>query len=82
MYIGLGKIPERLIDVNIASDYAKLGKMLDLCHGEENQLEEKQKEAREQITEYEKFEEMKTIEKLNKYTVIAVVDKIYIEKID
>ncbi len=30
-YIGLGKIPNRLVDVNIASDYSKLGKMLTLC---------------------------------------------------
>ena len=32
-YIGLGKIPNKLIDVNIASDYSKLGKMLQLCKG-------------------------------------------------
>ena len=34
-YIGLGKIPNKLIDVNIASDYSKMGKMLDLCKGEQ-----------------------------------------------
>ena len=33
-YIRLGKIPDRLIDMNIASDYSKIGKMLDLCKGE------------------------------------------------
>jgi len=33
-YIGLGKIPDKLVDVNIASDYSKLGNMLDLCVGE------------------------------------------------
>ena len=32
------KIPDRLIDMNIASDYSKIGKMLDLCKGE-NRLE-------------------------------------------
>ena len=37
-YIRLGKIPDRLIDMNIASDYSKIGKMLDLCKGE-NRLE-------------------------------------------
>ena len=37
-YIRLGKIPDRLIDMNIASDYSKIGKMLDLCKGE-NKLE-------------------------------------------
>ena len=36
-YIELGRIPEQLIDVNIASDYSKLGKMLDLCKGEERE---------------------------------------------
>ena len=33
-YIRLEKIPDRLIDMNIASDYSKIGKMLDLCKGE------------------------------------------------
>ena len=33
-YIRLGEIPERLVDMNIASDYSKIGKMLDLCKGE------------------------------------------------
>ena len=47
---------------------------------EENKLEEKQKEAREQIKEYMNFEEIKEIENLNSYTVIAVNDKIYVEK--
>ena len=37
-YIRLGKIPDRLIDINIASDYSKIGKMLDLCKGE-NRIE-------------------------------------------
>ena len=36
-YIGFGKIPKQLVDVNIASDYSKLGKMLDLCKGEDRQ---------------------------------------------
>ena len=33
-YVAYKELPEQLIDVNIASDYAKLGKMLDLCQGE------------------------------------------------
>ena len=33
-YVRLGRIPERLVDMNIASDYSKIGKMLDLCKGE------------------------------------------------
>ena len=36
-YVRLNRIPEQLIDVNIASDYSKLGKMLDLCKGEERE---------------------------------------------
>ena len=34
-YARLNRMPEQLIDVNIASDYSKLGKMLNLCKGEE-----------------------------------------------
>ena len=33
-YIEFKQIPNELIDINIASDYSKLGKMLDLCVGE------------------------------------------------
>lgn len=33
-YVQFGEIPEQLIDTNIASDYDKLGHMLDLCKGE------------------------------------------------
>ena len=45
-------------------------------------LKEKQKEAREQIKEYMEFEEIKEIENLNSYTVVAVNDEIYVEKIN
>lgn len=37
-YTWSGRIPDDLIDMNIASDYSKVGKMLDLCKGE-NRLE-------------------------------------------
>ena len=36
-YLESRRIPNQLIDVNIASDYTKLGKMLDLCKGEERE---------------------------------------------
>ena len=52
-----------------------------LKKGEEKKLKEKQKEAKEQILRYSNFDEIKDIEKLNKYTVVAVNDKIYVEKI-
>ena len=48
---------------------------------ESNLLQEKQDEAKKQIEEYAKFEEIKEIPNLNKYTVVAVNDKIYVEKI-
>ncbi len=36
-YEAIGKVPKNIIDVNIASDYSKLGKMLELCKGEGRQ---------------------------------------------
>lgn len=33
-YTKYNELPEKLIDMNIASDYSKLGKMLDLCKSE------------------------------------------------
>ena len=35
-YIGRGIMPESLVDVNIASDYSKLSKMLQICQGEQS----------------------------------------------
>ena len=48
---------------------------------EENKLEKKQEEAKEQIIEYSNKEEMKVVKNLKRFTVVAVVDKIYIEEI-
>ena len=53
-----------------------------LKKGEEKQLEKSQKEAREKIEKYSNKQEMKDIEKMNKYTIVVVNDKTYIEKID
>ena len=52
-----------------------------LKKGEEGRLQEKQEEAKKQIEEYAEFEEIKAIEKLSKYTVVAVNDKLYVEKV-
>ena len=52
-----------------------------LKKGEENKLEEKQKEAREQIKEYGEFEEIKELEYIYKYTVVAVNDNIHVEEV-
>ena len=51
-----------------------------LKKGEEEKLKEKQKEAKEQIERYSSIEEIQNIKKINKYTVVAVIDKIYVEK--
>ena len=48
---------------------------------EENKLQEKQQEAKEQIKRYAEFEEIKTVEGLRKYAIVAVVDKVYVEEI-
>ena len=45
-------------------------------------LKEKQEEARKQIKEYMEFEEIKALENIISYTVVAVNDEIYVEKID
>ena len=52
-----------------------------LKKSEEARLEEKQKEAKKQIEEYGEFEEIKEIPNLHKYTVVAVNDKVYVEKV-
>ena len=52
-----------------------------LKKSEEARLEEKQKEAKKQIEEYGEFEEIKEIPNLYKYTVVAVNDKVYVEKV-
>ena len=48
---------------------------------ETGKLQEKQEEARKQILEYSELDDIKNIPNLNKYTVIAVNDNIYVEKI-
>ena len=53
-----------------------------LKKGEESKLKEKQEEARKQIEEYGRFEEIKELKNINKYTVVAVNDKIYVEEMD
>ena len=52
-----------------------------LKKAEESKVEEKQKEAKMQIERYSSYEEIKDIEKMNKYTVVVVNDKIYVKKI-
>lgn len=49
--------------------------------GEKSKLREKQKEAKEQLLRYCEFEDIKCIEGLRKYSIVALNDKIYIEEI-
>ena len=119
-YLEQRQVPHQLIDVNIASDYSKLGSMLNLCKGEEREkiiektvsgegiigeitakfnpaIEFTEKDLVSMLfylgyltiagQEFEMPElkipnkVMKEIPNLNKYTVVAVNDKIYVDKI-
>lgn len=44
-------------------------------------LEEKQKEASEQLEKYKKTEEIKMIPKLRSYSVVAIKDELYVKEI-
>ena len=46
-----------------------------------NLLKEKQKEAKEQVERYKKTEEIKIIQKLRSYSVVAIKDELYVEEI-
>ena len=46
----------------------------------EGKLAEKQEEAKKQIEEYAEFEEIRSIPNLSKYAVVAVNNKISVEK--
>ena len=48
---------------------------------EKDKLEQVQKEAKEQVLEYARTEEMQEIEKLHKCTVVCVIDEVYVEEI-
>ena len=52
-----------------------------LKKGSRRNIQKAQEEAEEQIVEYSSKEEMKIVKNLKKYTVVAVVDKIYVEEI-
>ncbi len=135
-YTRTKRIPQQLIDMNIASDYSKLGKMLTLCKGEEREkVIEKTVSGEGIVSEItQKFnpaiefteqdlismlyylgyltiigdevgypklsipnnvmkeiytdyflkilrEEIKELKNINKYTVVAVNDKIYAEEV-
>ena len=77
------KYPDILL---IPKDQSKgyKGVMVEFKHlkkEEKDKLKEKQEEARKQIEEYGEFKEIKELKNINKYTVVAVNDEIYVEKI-
>ena len=41
-----------------------------------------QEVAKKQIEEYSEFEDIKNIQKLNKYTIVAINDKLYVNRIE
>lgn len=53
-----------------------------LKRNEEHLKEQRQSEAKTQIMEYSSYDEIKKINNLTKYTVVAVVDEIFVEKIE
>ena len=52
-----------------------------LKKGEVAKLEDKQKEAKEQIERYSSFEDIKDIQGLRKYTIVVATNDIYVEEI-
>ena len=52
-----------------------------LKKGETAKLEDKQKEAREQIERYSEFEDIKDIKELRKYTIVVAGNELYVEEI-
>ena len=52
-----------------------------LKKAEAGKLKEKQEEAKKQIEEYSQFKDIKDLENISKYTVVAVNSEIYVEKI-
>ena len=52
-----------------------------LKKGETAKLEDKQREAREQIERYSEFDDIKDIEGLRKYTIVVATNEIYVEEI-
>ena len=52
-----------------------------LKKGSRRNIQKAQEEAQKQIIEYSNKEEMKIVKNLKKYTVVAVVDKVYVEEI-
>jgi len=49
--------------------------------GEKNKLEEMQLQAKKQIEEYSQFEDIKQLPKLNKFTIVAINDEMYVQKV-
>ncbi len=70
-----------LPQTNVENKYSILIEFKYLKKSEENLLEETKAKAKEQILEYSKLDKIKSIQKLKKYTVVAVVDELYVDEI-
>lgn len=61
--------------------YSVLVEFKYLKKNEQESLEQKQQEARKQISEYAEFDEIKKLKNLRKYTIVAIVDELFVEEI-
>ena len=76
------KYPDILLVAKNPEYYSVIIEFKYLKRTEEKLLKQQQIDAKEQIKEYAEFEEIKKIPNLVKYTVVAIVDEIHVEKID
>ena len=80
--LGRGYSDVLLLPKDLNNDYYSV--MIEfkyLKKDEKNKLKEKQEEARKQIIEYSNKEEIKALKNIRKYTIVTVVDKLYVEEI-
>ncbi|MBQ8380194.1 MAG: AAA family ATPase [Clostridia bacterium] len=76
------KYPDILLVAKNPEYYSIIIEFKYLKRSEKNLLEQRQEEAKNQIKEYIEYEEINKISNLVKYTVVAIVDEIHVEKID
>ena len=61
--------------------YVDKTKYIEKLENLSDKLEDKQKEAREQIERYSQFEDIKDIEGLRKYTIVVAGNEIFVQEI-
>ena len=65
---------------NICADKTKDGLLNEMLGFTEEELI-KMKEAKEQIAEHSKYEDIQSIPNIHKYTIVAVNDELYVEEL-